>query len=100
MATYEAVNLVKHMGTPQDEQHGYWGTRMLFLLESVPIYNAVVYERLGQSIAAAYAENFHRYTHELPSVFLIHDTIRYWKSIRLAHEHQKDYSTVTFKQRY
>ncbi|HEX8658752.1 MAG TPA: hypothetical protein VF690_14505 [Hymenobacter sp.] len=100
VATYNARDLVMHMGTPGDEQHGYWGTRMLFLLESVPIYNSAVYEQLGQSIAVAYIENFHRHTHELPSVFLINDIIRYWKSMCLAYEHQRDFRMATDEHRY
>ena len=73
---------------------------MLFLLESVPIYNPAVYEQLAQSILVAYTEHFHRHTHKLPSVFLIHDIIRYWKSMCLTYEHQRDYNTATDEHRY
>jgi hypothetical protein len=100
VATYSASELVQSLGTSQDEQQGYWPTRMLYLLESVPIYNPAAYEALGRAIATAYITNFHRHNHELPAVFLIYDIMRYWKTTCLSYEHTRDYSDIAAEHRY
>jgi len=100
VATYSAANLVQNIGTTQVEQQGYWGTRMLFLLESIPIHNPKAYEKIGKNIAMTYEADFHRHTRELPAVFLIYDIIKYWKTTYLAYGRIIDYKLLADEHHY
>ena len=78
--------LTKELGTPEDDATGALTTRMLFLLESVPLCGAAAYTRLRTQVIAAYRNTVPQRREDFLPFFLVNDIIRYWRTVLLNHE--------------
>lgn len=82
-------DLYNEMGSVKDDYYNYFSARMLLLLESRPIYNESLYEKILHETVKRYYKDFHRHEKNFQPVFLVNDIIRFWRTMCLNYEHNR-----------
>lgn len=80
------TSLFEHLGDPEDDQSGALTKRMLLLLESRPMINRPVYDKLVESAVDAYWKNEDDHREDYLPIVLVNDIVRYWRIVLLNHE--------------
>lgn len=85
LKNYSFPDMLKVLGSPQDDNENLFTVRMLLLLESKPIFNDDLY---GQHIKST-LDNYFRDSRGKDSfkpLFLLNDILRYWRTLCLNYE--------------
>lgn len=77
--------MTRKMGDPSDDSENLFTTRMLMLLESVPIYNDAIYSVHLEKVADKYLRDKEGHDSFKP-IFIINDILRYWRTLCLNYE--------------
>ncbi|MFY0523211.1 hypothetical protein ACN28I_08520 [Archangium gephyra] len=80
------------LGSPEDDYRNYFTARMLLLLESRPLYGAGTYEKVLGDIVETYFRDYKDHASDFRPVFLVNDIQRYWKTLCLNYEHNRNRS--------
>src|SRR5438309_1594126 len=59
------------------------------LLESQPLSDAAIYERLLEQIIGFYYRDFADHADDFLPIFLINDILRFWRTLTLNYEHHR-----------
>lgn len=77
------------LGSPRDDSLNAFTARMLLLLESQPLSDAAIYERLLEQIIGFYYRDFADHADDFLPIFLINDILRFWRTLTLNYEHHR-----------
>jgi hypothetical protein len=80
----------KELGSRKDDYLNYFTARMLLLLESRPIYNDSLYEKIIDETIDKYYKDFHEHEKDFEPVFIVNDVIRFWRTMCLNYEHNRN----------
>ncbi len=78
------------LGGRRDDYENLFTARLLLLLESLPIHNAPLYERVVREITESYFRDYPDHKDEFRPTFLVNDIIRFWKTLCLNYEHSRN----------
>ena len=77
----------KYMFMHNDFYFSFLEIRMLFLLESAPIFNESLYENIGKEMISKYLFEFSKQSKATSLYFMINDILRYWKTVFLNYQY-------------
>ncbi|HLZ91684.1 MAG TPA: nucleotidyltransferase domain-containing protein [Candidatus Acidoferrum sp.] len=83
---YSISQLVKTLGTPEDDAKNTFTARLLLLLESRSLLNAEVYERVIDEVIGAYWRDYEGRENEFVPAFLANDILRLWRTFCVNYE--------------
>ena len=83
-------DVLSKLGGREDDYHNYFTARMLLLLESAPLVGESIYRQMIDDIVEAYFRDYPDHSLNFRPVFLINDTIRFWKTLCLNYEHRRN----------
>ena len=83
-------DMLRHLGSPQDDYENLFTARILLLLESQIIYNNDVYREIIERIIQTYYRDYHDHEKDFHPIFLVNDIIRFWKTLCLNYEHKRN----------
>ena len=91
---YLKVHYLKDMrdslGGPDDDYQNRFTARLLLLLESLPIYNKSLYERVVCEITSSYFRDYKGHEEDFHPTFLVNDILRFWKTLCLNYEYRRN----------
>lgn len=79
----------KVLGSPDDDSVNAFTARMLLLLESRPLRDEALYEKLLRRIIGFYYRDFQDHRDDFVPVFLVNDILRFWRTLTLNYEHHR-----------
>lgn len=82
-------DVVRFLGTPDDEHLNVFTARMLLLLESVCLLGATRYDEAVEEVLGLYWRDAKDQERGFRPVFLMNDIVRYWKAMCLAYEAER-----------
>lgn len=82
--------LIEQLGSPADDHENYFTARMLLLLESKPIFNEAAYNRVIDSVFTSYFRDYEQHRGDFHPTIIIHDIMRYWKTLCLNYEFKRN----------
>ena len=77
------------LGSPRDDSLNAFTARMLLLLESKPLHDQALYDRLLSRIVGFYYRDFADHADDFSPRFLINDILRFWRTLTLNYEHNR-----------
>ncbi len=83
-------DVLRTMGSPEDDSQNYFTARMLLLLESTPVVNHEFLRKMVDKIIEAYFRDYPDHIRSFRPVFLINDILRFWKTLCLNYEHRRN----------
>jgi predicted nucleotidyltransferase len=83
-------NILTRTGKSDDDHENTFTTRVLMLLESVPIYNDAMYYEYRKQVIQNYFRDSRGINEEFRPVFLLNDFLRYWRTLCLNYEKMRD----------
>lgn len=87
------IHLLKDIidiGSQEEDYKNFFTARMLFLLESKPLFNKTTYDKVLDRVIDAYFRDFNKHEKDFIPVFLVNDILRYWKTLCLNYEHKRN----------
>lgn len=88
-------DIVKHLGSPNDDHMNYFTARMLLLLESKCLYGDTAYDKITEEIVSSYFKDYPDHTQTFQPIFILNDICRFWKTLLLNYEHKRNTSRET-----
>jgi hypothetical protein len=82
--------ILKHLGSPEDDHLNHFTARMLLLLESAPVYGKRAYNAAMGAVVDAYLRDYKDHAKDFRPIFLANDILRYWKTVCLNYEHKRN----------
>lgn len=86
LAHYTIDELVKALGTPNDDSNNTFTARLLLLLESQPLLGNGVYTQAIDKVITAYWRDFKDHKKEFIPAFLANDILRLWRTFCVNYE--------------
>ncbi len=78
------------IGSRKEDFNNSFTARLLFLLESKPIYNEEAFDWLLKETVSKYFTDYADHRDEFYPLFLINDILRYWYTLTLNYEYRRD----------
>ncbi len=91
-------DLKRLTGAPTDDSENIFTTRMLLLLESVPVLHGNTYQRHLKDIADHYYRD-DRGKRTFRPLFLLNDLLRYWRTLCLNYEERRNDDTKKWRKK-
>lgn len=82
-------NVVGWIGHREDDYKNAFTARMLFLLESVWIYDENNYKDFLDKIIDKYFQDYHDHSENFRPIFLLNDILRFWRTLCLNYENSR-----------
>jgi len=83
-------DIYSELGSRKDDYNNFFTARMLLLLESRAVYNHEGYEAMLKTTIDKYYKDFHEHEKNFKPVFLVNDVIRFWRTMCLNYEHNRN----------
>lgn len=83
---YTVQQLVKSLGTPEDDAENTFTARLLLLLESYPLLEEAVYKEAIENVLAAYWRDYEGHKTDFIPAFLANDVLRLWRTFCVNYE--------------
>jgi len=83
---YSLHELIKTLGTPEDDVANTFTARLLLLLESQPLLERAVYREVTEEVIAAYWRDYEDHSTEFMPAFLANDILRLWRTFCVNYE--------------
>ena len=83
---YKIDDLLTLTGKSEDDHENTFTTRILMLLESLPVYNKDAYSNYRNQVVENYFRDSEGRASEFKPVFLLNDFLRYWRTVCLNYE--------------
>ena len=80
----------ENLGGRRDDYENLFTARLLLLLESLPIYNKALYEKVLLDITGSYFRDYQDHEQNFRPTFLANDILRFWKTLCLNYEHSRN----------
>lgn len=84
-------DLIRHIGSREDDYHNALTARMLLILESKHLYNEQVFRRFRADVVDAYFKDFHDHARSFRPIFLINDILRFWRTMCINYENAREW---------
>lgn len=91
-------DLMRLTGAPTDDSENIFTTRMLLLLESVPVLHPDIYQKHLKAIADHYYRD-DRGKRTFRPLFLVNDLLRYWRTLCLNYEERRHDKTKKWRKK-
>lgn len=78
------------IGSQEEDSKNSYTARMLLLLESKPLYNKQVYDKLIEDVVDQYFIDYPDHTENFNPLYLINDIKRYWYTLCLNYENRRN----------
>lgn len=92
LTIHTVEDILDVLGSPGDDYKNCFTARMLLLLESKPLYNQNLYEKIMLEIIDVYFKEYPEHEKSFSPLFLANDIIRFWKTMCLNYEHKRNKS--------
>ena len=83
-------SMIENLGGRKDDYENLFTARLLLLLESLPIYNESLYEKVLREITDSYFRDYEDHEQNFRPLFLINDILRFWKTLCLNYEYSRN----------
>lgn len=83
---YTVDELIRSLGTPEDDASNTFTARLLLLLESSPLLGEPVYRRTTNRVITAYWRDYEDHKNDFMPVFLANDILRMWRTFCVNYE--------------
>jgi predicted nucleotidyltransferase len=83
---HKVDELIRLLGTREDDHTNVFTARLLLLLESRPILERIVYESALRQVIDSYWRDFDDHKPDFLPIFLANDITRYWKVLCVSYE--------------
>jgi predicted nucleotidyltransferase len=83
---YSVTELVRTLGTPEDDITNTFTARLLLLLESRPLLESTVYQKVIHPVVDAYWRDYEGRENEFVPAFLANDILRLWRTFCVNYE--------------
>jgi predicted nucleotidyltransferase len=102
LTNHDLSDIIKKLGSPEDDYKNYFTARMLLLLESKPLFNDKLYNEAILDIIKVYFNDYAKHEVNFKPIFLANDIIRFWKTMCLNYEEKRkrNESDKTSKPKY
>lgn len=80
------TELIKSLGTPEDDANNTFTARLLLLLESSPLLGERAYHQITQKVISAYWRDYQDHKTEFTPGFLANDILRMWRTFCVNYE--------------
>ncbi|MEX2410815.1 MAG: hypothetical protein WD607_05480 [Candidatus Paceibacterota bacterium] len=80
------------IGSQSEDFNNCFTSRLLLILESIPVLNSKLYNRLLDKTIEAYFIEYEKYNHNFMPMYMINDILRYWYTLTLNYEFRRDKS--------
>lgn len=87
-------DILEKLGCAEDDYKNYFTARMLLILESHPVFNKDLYNKMVKKIINSYFRDYHDHDKEFRPIFLVNDIMRYYKTMCLNYEHKRNRLTT------
>lgn len=87
-------DMLNNLGCAEDDYKNYFTARMLLLLESYPLFNEKLYNKMIKKIINSYFRDYHDHDIDFRPIFFINDIMRYYKTMCLNYEHKRNRPTT------
>jgi hypothetical protein len=83
-------DVLKHLGSPEDDYHNHFTLRMMLLLESKCLYDTAAYDHIIRALVMSYYRDYPDHQASFEPWFLLNDIGRFWKTLLLNYEHRRN----------
>jgi hypothetical protein len=87
---HDHATILAQLGGRDDDPMNCFTARRLLLLESAPVVNAEIYNKILAAKVEAYCRDFEQYEGAFKPTFLINDIMRFWKTLCLNYEYDRN----------
>lgn len=77
LVSHPLHEMVNELGSQRDDAENLFMARLLLLLESRPLYNQRIYEKVIGQVVAAYFRDFPSHSDDFVPAFLVNDIVRF-----------------------
>lgn len=99
LKVYQLKDLTLLTGTREEDSQNIFTARMLFLLESTPACNELVYSKFLHDVISNYCRDEKENDHSFKPLFLLNDILRYWRTLCLNYERIRHDSTKPWRKK-
>jgi predicted nucleotidyltransferase len=85
LKAYDLDALLRNTGSPEDDSENCFTSRLLLLLESLPLANDETYRQIRDQVLGQYFRDERGKSSYRP-LFLLNDVLRYWRTLCLNYE--------------
>lgn len=86
----EAPEILKHLGSANDDYMNHFTARLLLILESKPVYGTANYNKILRLVLSRYFEDYPDHPETFRPTFLVNDILRFWKTLCLNYENKRN----------
>lgn len=86
LVQYPIGELVKALGTPEDDANNTFTARLLMLLEGRPILGGAVFQKALDDIITAYWRDYEDHKNNFVPAFFTNDVLRLWRTFCVNYE--------------
>ena len=86
----EAPEILKHLGSANDDYLNHFTARLLLILESKPIFGTANYNKILRLVLNRYFEDYPDHPETFRPTFLVNDILRFWKTLCLNYEKKRN----------
>lgn len=79
-------DILRSLGSPEDDFENFFTARLLLLLESAPVHNQEAYEDVISRTIDSYLRDYPQHSKQFKPTFLLNDIMRFWKTLCLNYE--------------
>lgn len=87
-------DIIRHLGSPEDDYRNYFTARLLLLLESKPLTDESTYTSILETILDAYFRDYSGHEDAFQALFLVNDIVRFWRTLCLNYESKRNPSSA------
>lgn len=87
---HRVIDILDKLGSPTDDYSNCFTARMLLLLESRCVQGEHTFSIARGRIVESYLRDYHEHRHNFLPIFLINDIQRYWRTLCLNYEHNRN----------
>lgn len=91
-------DMLDQLGSPKDDHENYFTARMLLLLESKSIFNESAYNQIMDNVFKSYFRDYEKHEGNFHPTIIIHDIMRYWKTLCLNYEYKRNNDVDTHEE--
>jgi len=86
LSHYTVEQLVKSLGSQENDAKNTFTARLLLLLESRPLVNNTIYSQVISDVVSAYWRDFEDHKNDFEPFFLCNDILRLWRTFCVNYE--------------
>lgn len=88
-------DMIKHIGSREDDYQNALTARMLLILESDYLFNENTFRSFRSRAIDAYFKDFHDHSKSFRPIFLLNDVLRFWRTMCINYESAREWRLQT-----